>query len=80
MADESKGKPTPTQEENDRAAMGEHVVNKEPDGSGEEPNQPTQHTRQSEANKPGGGDYQTRAGKAAQQPPQRPAPPPPRSE
>ena len=33
--------------------MGEHVVNKEPDGSGEEPNQPTQHTRQSEANKPG---------------------------
>ena len=73
MADESKGKPTPTQEENDRAAMGEHVVNKEPDGSGEEPNQPTQHTRQSEA-KPSGGDYQTRAAKPGQ-PPQRPAPP-----
>jgi hypothetical protein len=26
-------KPTPTQDENDRAAMGEHVVDKEPDGS-----------------------------------------------
>ena len=26
-------KPTPTQEENDRAAMGEHVEEKEPDGS-----------------------------------------------
>jgi hypothetical protein len=31
-------KPTPTQEENDRAAMGEHVVEKEPDGSPEDPN------------------------------------------
>ena len=26
-------KPTPTQEENDRAALGEHVIEKEPDGS-----------------------------------------------
>lgn len=26
-------KPTPTQDENDRAAMGEHVVDKEHDGS-----------------------------------------------
>jgi hypothetical protein len=31
-------KPTPTQEENDRAAMGEHVVDKEPDGSPPDPN------------------------------------------
>ena len=30
--EKSKGKPTPTQEENDRAAMGEHVIEKEPDG------------------------------------------------
>ena len=29
-------KPTPTQEENDRARMGEDVVNKESDGSGDE--------------------------------------------
>ncbi len=28
-------KPTPTQEENDRAALGEHVLDKEPDGSPE---------------------------------------------
>lgn len=32
-----KGKPTPTQEENDRAAMGEHVVEKEDDGSNPDP-------------------------------------------
>jgi hypothetical protein len=35
--EKTKGKPTPTQEENDRAAMGEHVVDKEPDGSDEQP-------------------------------------------
>src|SRR5262249_31199774 len=29
-------KPTPTQEENDRAAVGEHVTEKEPDGSPEQ--------------------------------------------
>ena len=31
-----QSKPTPTQEENDRARMGEDVVNKEDDGSGDE--------------------------------------------
>ena len=31
-----KGKPTPTQEENDRAALGEHITQHEPDGSPEE--------------------------------------------
>jgi hypothetical protein len=30
-------KPTPTQEENDLAAVGQHVMDKEPDGSPEEP-------------------------------------------
>lgn len=29
-----KGRPTPTQEENDRAKLGEHVMEKEDDGSG----------------------------------------------
>lgn len=33
----TQGKPTPTQEENDRAKMGEFVTDKEPDGSKEEP-------------------------------------------
>ena len=28
-----EAKPTPTQEENDRAALGEHIIEKEPDGS-----------------------------------------------
>ena len=31
-----KGKPTPTQAENDRAALGEHITQHEPDGSPEE--------------------------------------------
>jgi hypothetical protein len=31
-----QGKPTPTQEENDLAAMGVHVLEKEPDGSAEQ--------------------------------------------
>jgi hypothetical protein len=32
----SAGKPTPTQEENDRAALGEHILEHEKDGSEEE--------------------------------------------
>lgn len=34
-----QGKPTPTQEENDLAALGAHVTEKEPDGSALDPNQ-----------------------------------------
>ena len=45
--EKTQGKPTPTQEENDRAAMGEHVVDKEPDGSPEQPeNSGPQFTRE----------------------------------
>ena len=73
--EKSKGKPTPTQEENDRAAMGEHVVEKEPDGSPEEGPTAGTQTRQSEARPGSGGDYQTRASKPAAAPPQRPAAP-----
>lgn len=60
------GKPTPTQEENDLAALGVHVPEHEPDGSPEEaphaaPHDKTKH-KQSEANKPAStGQYQTRA-------------------
>jgi hypothetical protein len=32
-----KGKPTPTQEENDIAALGGHIMEKEDDGSGPDP-------------------------------------------
>ena len=64
----SKGKPTPTQEENDRAKLGEHVVEKEDDGSGPDPhNKPMdqmqrhgEEHRASTAEKPSGGGYQTR--------------------
>jgi hypothetical protein len=57
----AKTKPTPTQEENDLAASGEHVIEHEHDGS---PVEGEPHVkRQAEANKPaaGRGDYSTRA-------------------
>ena len=40
FGEKTTGKPTPTQEENDRAALGEHVVDKEPDGSPPDPGMP----------------------------------------
>jgi hypothetical protein len=49
-------KPTPTQEENDLAAMGVHLMEHEHDGSAD-PNEP--QTKQAEAGKRG--SYQTRA-------------------
>lgn len=48
-------KPTPTQEENDMAAMGVHVMEHEHDGSAD-PNEP--QSKQAEAGKRG--SYQTR--------------------
>jgi hypothetical protein len=66
-----KGKPTPTQEENDLAALGAHFTEHEPDGSDPDPFlQPTPVAKQMEP-KPGGG-YQTRQVTAKQTP----APPP----
>jgi hypothetical protein len=37
-AERSKGKPTPTQEENDLAMHGAHILEHEDDGSGPDPN------------------------------------------
>jgi hypothetical protein len=56
FAERMKGKPTPTQEENDIAALGGHITEHEDDGSGSDPN-----VRQSEA-KPSAqaNKYQTR--------------------
>jgi hypothetical protein len=57
-------KPTPTQAENDLAASGVHVVDKEPDGSPPDPGVVgTAHgTRQVDATKPTGrGNYPTRS-------------------
>ena len=49
----SKGKPTPTQAENDRFALGEHILHHEEDGS-----DPDENQRGLQAGKPG--SYQTR--------------------
>ena len=38
FAERTKGKPTPTQEENDLAALGAHILEHEPDGSDPDPN------------------------------------------
>jgi hypothetical protein len=54
FAERMKGKPTPTQEENDMAMLGAPVFEKEDDGSGPDPN-----IRHSEA-RPSGAGYQTR--------------------
>jgi hypothetical protein len=60
-AERSKGKPTPTQEENDLAALGAHIVNHEDDGSGPDRIQ----NRQVEADKPSrAATYQTKAPKS----------------
>jgi hypothetical protein len=63
-------KPTPTQDENDRAALGEHIVEHEPDGSPEEEDSrpdPRGSTRERHMQADRGASYQTRA----QQPQQR---------
>jgi len=62
-------KPTPTQEENDLAALGVHVPEHEPDGSPlQDPfaQQLEKQTKQAEAKKPAtAGQYQTRATRPA---------------
>ena len=74
--EQTKGKPTPTQEENDRAAMGEHVVDKEPDGSEEQPPQtePPGQPKKAMAARPEAGGYATRQAQPApaHSPPRRP--------
>jgi hypothetical protein len=56
FAERSKGKPTPTQEENDLAALGAHFHEHEADGSDPDPN--VSANKNVEANKPQG--YATR--------------------
>jgi hypothetical protein len=82
-APQADSKPTPTQDENDSAAMGEHVMDKEPDGSPEEESPMVAQQKRDEARKektkskqsearPAQSGYQTRAA----QPQHRPTPPP----
>jgi hypothetical protein len=56
------GKPTPTQEENDRSKLGEHVVEKEDDGS---PKEEDLVKRRSLESKPSSGQYATRTTRAS---------------
>jgi hypothetical protein len=58
-----KGKPTPTQQENDLAALGAHFTEHEEDGSGPDP----YAAKQVEASKPAA-SYQTRQATAAPRP------------
>jgi len=51
----SKGRPTPTQDENDRAKLGEHILDHEDDGSGPDP-----HAQKNLEAQHATGGYQTR--------------------
>jgi hypothetical protein len=67
------GTPTPTQEENDLAALGVHTDEHADDGSGPSPQfkmvNTAHETKQSEAHKPAGGGYSTRAAAPARETP-----------
>ena len=68
FARRTKGKPTPTQEENDEAALGKHFVEHEEDGGEPDPGgqvEPISH-RSMEAGR--GADYKTRQATAQQRP------------
>jgi hypothetical protein len=68
-----QGKPTPTQEENDLAALGVAVDPHEDDGSGPSPE--LRLVRQSEAGKPAGSGYTTRSATPTEHPAPAPAKP-----
>jgi hypothetical protein len=60
FAERTKGKPTPTQEENDLAMCGAHILEHEPDGSDPDPNV-SGAEKHLEADKPARSqNYQTR--------------------
>jgi hypothetical protein len=67
------GRPTPTQEEANKAALGINVAMHEDDGSGPDPRAPVWHggmtgghpVKTSEASKPASGGYATRASRPA---------------
>jgi len=60
-ASRMKGKPTPTQAENDLAVCGAHILEHEPDGSDPDPNVTTKSVEAA----PKSGGYQTRASHAS---------------
>ena len=60
---QEQSKPTLTQEENDRHAMGEHIDEHQPDGSPEQDLKPDDRKKTAQA-KPGGAGYETRQARA----------------
>lgn len=58
FAERTKGKPTPTQDENDRAMLGESFIGVEHEHDGSDPDPNEEQRRQFEAQR--GGSYQTR--------------------
>ena len=68
FGERTKGKPTPTQSENDEAMLGKHFMEHEPDGSDPDPG--GQANKQLEAGK--GSQYQTRQAKPAAPPAPKP--------
>jgi hypothetical protein len=78
-AERMKGRPTPTQDENDRAACGEHIAKHDDDGSGPELSWGPHQRKTLEADRPAGGAYQTRqASPASPASPAHSRQPPPR--
>lgn len=69
----TQGKPTPTQEENDLAALGVPFETHEEDGSGPEPELRIVRTKQSEAGKPSGATYATRSAAESRKEPTHPS-------
>ena len=61
FAKRTKGRPTPTQEENDEAALGKHFIEHEPDGGEPDPGGQVERMVQGTP----GGAYQTRQSTAA---------------
>jgi len=61
-AERLRGRPTPTQEENDRAKLGEHILTHEDDGSGPDLNSEEYKKKHAQASSTGA-SYSTRTAK-----------------
>jgi hypothetical protein len=70
FAKRTKGRPTPTQDENDRAALGEHITEHEADGGEPDPGGQVEAMTHRSMEAGRGGSYQTRQARPATQPPQ----------
>jgi hypothetical protein len=61
FAERAQGRPTPTQEENDLAMYGAHILEHDDDGSGPDPNNSAVQNRHLEADKPKAQGYKTKS-------------------